>query len=214
MREVIILGHGGFGRELADWVDQSPDLRCTGFIDIVEPKTNLSFPFLGNDSFLDKYTDIKPNVVLGIGHPEIKYRIYNKLKDKCIFVNVIHPSVILGSQVTIGPDTGVVITPGNILTTNISIGPLSMINLSCTIGHDCTIGSYCTLSPGVNLSGGCKLEDGAYVGTGATVVENKNIGSWSTIGGQAMVVKDVKPNSTVVGIPAKEIKIREPGWYK
>lgn len=214
MNEVIVVGHGGFGRELADWIEQSPNLKCKGFIDIQPPKEKLNFPFLGTDSFIDKYTKTKPNIAIGIGHPEIKYKVYNKFKSKCNFINIIHPSVISGSNVYIEPDSGVVVTPGNVLTTNIKIGLLSMVNLNCTIGHDCILKEFVTVSPGVNISGYCTINTGSYLGTGSTILENKSIGEWSTVGGQAMVVKDVAPNSTVVGIPAKEIKIKESGWYK
>ena len=50
------------------------------------------------------------------------------------------------------------------------------------------------------------IENNVTIGCGAGVLGNITIGSNCSIGSNAVVVKDVNPNSTVVGIPAKEIK--------
>ena len=59
---------------------------------------------------------------------------------------------------------------------------------------------------GVSLDKGKRhptLEDGVVVGAGAKILGNITIGKGSKIGANSVVVKDVPPNSTAVGIPAK-----------
>lgn len=77
------------------------------------------------------------------------------------------------------------------------------------IGETTIIGDDCTLYQGVTLGGtgheiGKRhptLENNVLVGVGASVLGNITIGENSKVGGGAVVVKDVPPNSTVVGIP-------------
>ena len=56
------------------------------------------------------------------------------------------------------------------------------------------------------------MGEGAYLGTGAVVLEKVTVGEWAVVGAASAVVRDVPPNSTVVGVPGRVIKTREPGW--
>lgn len=77
------------------------------------------------------------------------------------------------------------------------------------IGETTVIGDGCTLYQGVTLGGTGNetgkrhptLKDNVLVGVGASVLGNITVGENSKVGGGAVVVKDVPPNSTVVGIP-------------
>lgn len=77
------------------------------------------------------------------------------------------------------------------------------------IGETTVIGDDCTLYQGVTLGGTGNetgkrhptLKDNVLVGVGASVLGNITVGENSKVGGGAVVVKDVPPNSTVVGIP-------------
>jgi len=223
IEHAVILGFGNFGREVYAWAQQS-NLIPLGFLDDQEPEDLKGLRYLGSEKWLDEYRNSEelrkeflmgdtPNVILGIGSPQAKRVIYERLKDKVNFINVIHPSTIFGNSVKIEANSGLVITPGNIVTSDITIGKLAMINLSCTVGHDCSIGDFVTISPGVNVSGRVKVGEGAYLGTGSTILEGISIGCWSVLGGQALAVKDLPDNTTAVGVPAKVIKHREEGWH-
>jgi len=213
--EIIIVGCGGFGREVADWCKESIGVKPIGFIDNDVnnlPSVINGLPVLGTDEWVLIQKN-KCNLVVGIGPPHIRRNIYEKFKEHAIFPNVIHSSVKVGSEVTIQPDSGVIVTPGNIITCNIEIGKFVMVNLACTIGHDCKVGDFVTLSPGVNLSGRVNIGEGSYLGTNSSIVEKVNIGKWSVIGGQALVNKDLPDNVTAVGVPAKIIKERKENWH-
>jgi acetyltransferase-like isoleucine patch superfamily enzyme len=67
------------------------------------------------------------------------------------------------------------------------------------------IGRGCVLNPTVNISGGVELGSAVLVGTGAQILQYVKIGDGAVIGAGAVVNKDVNAETTVVGIPAKEL---------
>jgi serine O-acetyltransferase len=101
----------------------------------------------------------------------------------------IHPGATIGRRFFIDHGTGVV------------------------IGETAEIGDDVTLYQGVTL-GGTSLEpgkrhptvlDGAIVGAGAKVLGPITVGKNARVGSNAVVLKDVAENTTVVGIPAKPV---------
>lgn len=82
------------------------------------------------------------------------------------------------------------------------------------VGETTIIGDNVTLFQGVTLGGTGKetgkrhptLGDNIVVGTGAKVLGNINVGSNSYIGANAVVLKNVPPNTTVVGVPGRITK--------
>lgn len=108
--------------------------------------------------------------------------------------------------------TGVEIHPGA------TIGPRFFIDhgMGVVIGETTIIGEDVTLYQGVTLGGTGKetgkrhptIEDCVVVGVGATVLGNITVGRGSKVGGGAVVVHDVPPNCTVVGIPGRVV-VRE-----
>jgi acetyltransferase-like isoleucine patch superfamily enzyme len=51
-----------------------------------------------------------------------------------------------------------------------------------------------------------RIGAGCYIGAGATIIDRVTIGEWSTVGAGAVVVGDLPPFVTAVGVPAKVIK--------
>ena len=114
----------------------------------------------------------------------------------------------MSKRVEIGE--GSIVCSGNILTTNIRLGKHVHLNLGCTVGHDAVLGNFATLAPGVHISGWVTLEPSVYIGTGASVINGVEgepliIGRNAVVGAGACVIRNVPPNTTVVGIPAKPL---------
>jgi acyl-[acyl carrier protein]--UDP-N-acetylglucosamine O-acyltransferase len=85
------------------------------------------------------------------------------------------------------------------------IGDFVVMNMNCAIGHNCSIGQYSSFSPGVNLGGFTIVEDAVEMGIGASTKQFIKVGNNAIVGGNAMLVKNVSPNTTVVGVPAKSM---------
>ena len=99
----------------------------------------------------------------------------------------IHPGATIGHRVFIDHGMGVV------------IGETAVIGDDCTLYHGVTLG-------GTSWNKGKRhptLEAGVVIGAGAKVLGPIIIGAGAKIGSNAVVVKDVPPNATAVGIPAR-----------
>ena len=214
MKNVVILGAGGFAKEVAFLIEDlnralaQPEWNILGYIDADPEKEgtyNGKYPIVGDEDYLIAY-DKDVYAVIGIGMPFIIRKVHEKLRryDHIHFPNLIHPNVVMDAR-RINLGEGNIVCAGNIFTTDITIGSCNIFNLNSTYGHDMVIGSYCVFNPGLNISGGVKVEDGCLIGTGATVLQYLTIGMGSTVGAGAVVTKDVEPGVTVVGVPAKPI---------
>lgn len=105
--------------------------------------------------------------------------------------------------------TGIEIHPGA------TIGRRFFIDhgMGVVIGETCEIGDNVTVFQGVTLGGTGKekgkrhptIKDNALIATGAKVLGSITVGENSKIGAGSVVLKDVPPNSTVVGIPGKVV---------
>jgi len=215
VKSVVIVGAGGFGREVLEiFKDRnrvSKIWNILGFIDEdkeLHGKMVNGYPVLGGLDWLRRHNSSNLGCVCAINACETRKRVVERLRRIGVnFYNAIHPSVIMSDSVEMGTD--VIICAGSILTVNIRIGDHVHIDTNCTIAHDAVIGSYCRLNPGVKINGNNHLGEGVYVGTGATFIQEVSAGSWSTIGAGAVVIADIPEKVTAVGVPAKMIKSKD-----
>ena len=82
-----------------------------------------------------------------------------------------------------------------------------IISPKCGVGHDTIIENYVSLLWNVNISGNDRIGEGVMFGSGSTIIQGKNVGMAAIIGAGAVVTKDIPAGATVVGIPAKVIKL-------
>lgn len=211
MQDIVIIGAGGFGREvktLIDSINKSNKIyNFLGFYDdgIEKGKIINGFPILGGVSDLNIVS--KPLcIALGLGDPTTKSKVIALLSNPNLsFPTLIHPSVIISNDdVSIG--NGCIICAGTIITCNIKIENYVTLNLMCTVGHDTFIDNFASFMPSVNISGEVKIEEKVYVGTGAKIINQLTIGKSTIVGAGAVVSKSLPEFCTAVGIPAKPIK--------
>jgi len=208
MNKLIIVGGGGFSREVI-WLAR----ECTEQWDIIgildDNPTMLGQTFcdikvIGAISDCINYPDVQ--FVVALSSTRTRKAVVQRMLacGTVNFATLIHPSVLQSGYVEIG--AGCIITAGCILTTQITFGQHSIINLACTVGHDVVAGNFCTLAPQVAVSGNVTFGDGVEIGTGATIIQGLTIGQGSFAGAGSVVSKDIPPNVLAVGIPARQIK--------
>ena len=215
MENIIIIGAGGFGREVLSLVEainrQNQSFNFIGFVDdgITKGITINGYPVLGNTEILMEWAE-RVNIAVAIGNPKTKRNIVSKIsKNKYIkFPNLIHPSIFFsnfGNSIGVGN----IICEGNIITTNVTLKNHIILNLACTVGHDTIINNFCSFMPAVNISGEVNIKESVYVGTGAKIINQLEIGENTIVGAGAVVFKSLPSNCTAVGVPAKPIKFND-----
>lgn len=198
---MILIGASGHAKVIIDilekteekvnyLVDANPDIKELAGYDVVEDNGY-------EPSEEEEY-------IISIGSNAIRKRIAEQRKLK--FGWAIHPSAILGDDVSVGQ--GTVIMAGAIVNASTQIGNHCIINTSASVDHDCKLGDFVHISPNSTLCGTIEVGEGTQIGAGATVIPNIKIGKWVTIGAGAVIVKDVPDYAVVVGNPGRIIKTK------
>lgn len=110
--------------------------------------------------------------------------------------------------------TGIEIHPG----ARIGRGVFIDHGMGVVIGETAIVGDNCTLYQGVTLGGTGKergkrhptLGADVIVGVGAAVLGDITVGDGSRIGAGSVVLRDVPPHTTAVGVPARAVAWRDP----
>ncbi|MBI5442506.1 MAG: acetyltransferase [Deltaproteobacteria bacterium] len=219
MRRVVVFGTGGFAREvhqvIKDINRHVPTWEMLGFVDDnpAAHGTELhGLPVLGGREWAGSHREVA--VAIAIGSPASRKRVAQALRaEGCTsFATLVHPAAWVGDNVTI--EEGSIVCAGCLITTDLTIGRHVILNLGCTLGHDTLLADFVTASPSVNVSGCCRIGEGVDVGTGAKIIQGITLGEWSVVGAGAVVVRDLPPNITAVGSPARPIRSRPEGWHE
>jgi sugar O-acyltransferase (sialic acid O-acetyltransferase NeuD family) len=209
MKRLLIVGAGNVGGYLSYNISDFGDYDVLGFLDDDKKKIGTVVygrKVLGDvDSISNYIKNEKLSVVIGISSPQVKFKIVKRLEEYGVyFPNFIAKNVWVSNNVNLGK--GIILYPGVSINYESVIGDFVIMNMNCAVGHNCTVESYTTLAPGVNLGGYTHIEESASIGIGVSTIQKVRVGKSSIVGGQSMLVKNVTPGSTVVGVPAKVIK--------
>jgi len=207
-KRLLIIGAGGFGRELEDWLEVYPsdkkDWTIGGYIDdnldaLSGYKTK--YKILGRINEF-KYSENDYGII-AIADTSIKEKVYNSLKNSLKFYTFIHPTVIVGSNVEFGE--GVVIYPNTIISTNCKIGKLVSMGCGNHIGHDNSIGDFSSLMASIDIGGGTKIGSKVYIGSKATILPQRKIADLVKISSGSVVINNIHTAATYFGNPASKI---------
>lgn len=209
MKDIMIVGASGFGKEVL-WLAKRLGKNVIGFLDDTPEKQGtklLGYPVLGKIDDFTRFDNV--DFVIAIGSPRGRELVYKKMLANGTpqFATLIDPNTLVGENINMGD--GCLICAGVILTVDIRIGRLVVINLNSTIGHDVVIGDFVTIAPNVSVSGNVQIENKVELGTNASIREKIAIREGAMIGMGSVVTKDIEENKLVVGNPARAIKIIE-----
>ena len=211
MKKKYIIGYGAGGHAgvLIDTLQDNKEFKIIGLIDNIKKKKAHGFRILGYDNELDKI--IKKGIknvffgIAGIKNVKRNIKLYNKLESLGFnIVSIIHKSSIISKTTKMGKS--IKIFPGVKVNSNVKIGKNVLLNTGCIIEHDCVIDDHAQIGPGAYLGGGVKVKKGSFIGLGARINQKLVIDENSIVGSGSVVIKNVKKNSIVAGIPARNIK--------
>ena len=204
--KVYIIGAGGHGEVVWDTLGElgySP----IGFLDDAYPESTSvsSKPVLGKVSLAKELEGL---FVVAIGDNLIRRKIVSKLNfpDER-YLTVIHPTAFVAKDVKIG--AGTMIIAHSVINARSVIGKHVIVNTSASLDHHNFIEDFTHIAPGTHTGGNVKIKECAFVGIGVSVIPDKTIGKWATVGAGSVVIEDVPDYVTVVGVPAKIIKTKK-----
>ena len=205
MKEILLVGAFHEMIELCE----DAGLVIVGLIDNTNEGSNYyGYPVLGTDKDAQSLHEKYPScaVVITPDSPIVRKRLVHEYASLGFdFATVIHPSAIVSRTASIGE--GSVIQRGVNVSSNTCIGRFCKLNVNANVMHDNVVGDFSTIAPNAVLLGRVELGEEVYIGANSTVLPNKVIGRGSIIGAGAVVVNDVQQKCTMVGVPAKCIKI-------
>ena len=209
MRRILILGAGGFGREVYNWIKDSqesyPNWEIVGFLDD-DLSALVGYDYSTNIvSTISEYQPIEGEyLVMAIGSPKTKAKLADILENRgAKFETFIHKTAVVGKNVNLGK--GSVLCPSSIITCDSSIGCFVTINCASSAGHDTKIGDYSTLSGHVDITGFAKIGNRVAIGSHACILPGVSVGNDAVVGAGSVVIRTVKEGHTVFGNPAKSI---------
>jgi NDP-sugar pyrophosphorylase family protein len=205
VRDLVILGAGVHAAEMVEIVERINHTRATwNLLGFVTPDTPVGdaelngYPVLGSLEWLARHTDNQfvPDNQWPAGLILPPGRLAS-LVDPATFVSR-----------TAGIGDGSVIYPNCFIGLGAKIGQRFFCLSGSVVNHHCVIEERVVAASGVTLAGSVHVEADCYLGQGCSVRQYVRIGRGSLIGMGAVVVKDVPPNSVMVGNPARRIRDR------
>jgi len=203
MKEVIIIGSGGHGAELDDYINYNNSIQNAEEYKIIAylddnpdnySRYEFSAPLIGGV----KDHEVRQDVHYIMGIANLKYRqkfVEQYLKNGARFLSVIHSSAYISRSSKIG--VGAIIGPHVNLGPNTIIGDFTVINSRSSVGHDTIIGKYNFISPNVCFSGFTKVGNGNLFGINSATIPEIQVGNSNKIMAGMIIDRNVGDDSVV-----------------
>jgi sugar O-acyltransferase (sialic acid O-acetyltransferase NeuD family) len=200
MKKLILIGAGGYAKSVLDSLDIY-NYEFVGFIDDYKAGTHLGYQILGdNISSIENPEEFY--YFVSIGDNEKRQYWYDLLKKNNLrVINVIDTSAMISKKATIGE--GNFIGKMAIINSDAHIGNNCVINTKALLEHGCHIKNNVNVSTNTVLNGDVRIENGVFFGSCSVINGQLTVGEHAIIGSGSVVVKNVEPNTIVVGVPAK-----------
>jgi len=207
VRDLLILGTGVHASEMVEIVDRINREKRTwnllGFLSSDEKnvgRESNGFSVLGSKETIGDYPD-------ACFVPDNDFPRDFKLPKERL-VSIIDPTTFVSRTATIG--RGCVIYPHCYVGLNAKVGDYVFSLTGTVINHDDVVEDRVVFASAATLAGSVHVESDCYMGQSCTVRQLLRIGRGCLIGMGAVIVRDVPPNSVMVGNPARRLRDRQP----
>lgn len=214
MKEIVIYGAGGFGREIACLLnlinEKEPEWKLIGFLDDNEDiwgTENKYGKVLGGAQWLNSRKE-PIAVAVAVGSPDAVKAITSKIDNPQVeYPNLFAPSVTFLDRESLQIGKGNIFCTNCFISCNVQIGNFNLFNGYIPIGHDARIGDCNVVMPSCNISGGVVMGDGNFLGVQSVVLQYIKIGNNTRIGANSVVMRKTKDGFLYIGNPAKRMKV-------
>ena len=233
MKRLIIIGAGGFGREVLIWALDNPvstiEWQVAGFLDSrtgildgfakaasqvkdhvshsvpLQDKYHRGFPILGDPlTYSPRPDDV---FICALGDPGQRRKYAEPLLSKGgNFITLFHPKAEISVFAAIG--RGSIIGPFASISPDARLGEFVVVNSYTGIGHDAAIGNWSTIDGHCLLAGHAHIGEETQVHGGSVITPGARIGNRAKVGAGSVVIGKVPDGITVFGNPARRFDWR------
>ena len=208
MKNIIVFGAGEFGTLIQNVMSYNQDFQIAAFGDDNMDKSKITTGNVPLFNQGDLFQFAKENeiqtAIVAIGNNRVRGVKYNLFKDAGFeMLSIVHPKALIDTKVVFGDN--VIIEMGTAIHTHSKIGNNVFLGGDALIGHHNIIGNHVLVGGNASFGGAVVVEDYASIGVGSSIKPGVTIGKDAVVGVGAVVIKDVEPGTTVVGVPAKPI---------
>lgn len=197
---LLLLGCGGFGRELAAWITaRAMPFAVTGFLDDENPSApGVRGPIRGHTPQQGVH------YLTCFGDGRARHQVRKQLQSQgARFTVLASPDTMLATPL-VGTTNSIFLGTCSI-SSGVKLGDDLLVQGFAVVGHDVSIGTGVTISSHAFVGGHARLEPFCTIHPHAVVLPHVVIGEGAVVGAGTVVIKDVPPGATVFGVPAKII---------
>lgn len=204
MTDLVIIGAGGFGREMLGHVtlineEIGPTWNFLGFVDDGAQNTKEGDTMLGGlEDFLKMDRSIR--YFIAIANMEVREKIAKRCREAgFVAASIIPPDVTIGAGSKIGE--GCYIGRFSAIMRNAKIGDFCIIQTGL-IGRGAEVGDYTSVMTGPSFGDNAKIGKYNYFGLRCNVADGVTTADFCTFGACATIMEDVTIPGTYAGVPA------------
>jgi sugar O-acyltransferase (sialic acid O-acetyltransferase NeuD family) len=208
---VAVVGAGAFGQQLVRmYLGAGAQVEEAVLFDdtVLDGDWNhlCAHSVLPFDRFRDCHLPIDCALV-GLGYKHLKLR--NQIVAELAVKGVRLPNVVAGSAIVAhefdSTERGIVLFPGAVLDSGVSLGRGAVVNAGAVIAHDTALGDCVFVGPGATVCGGVTVERETFIGAGAVIMNGLTIGANSIIAMGSRVQGSTDPGAQMAGSPARPV---------
>lgn len=214
MKNVVIYGAGGFGKEIACLLKQinevSEEWNLLGYIDDCLPigTENRYGKVIGTMDTLCNWSEGELNVVVSIASPNVLNKIKETIHNPLIvFPNILAPNVNVFDEDAVKMGKGNIFFFGCRISCDVEIGDFNICVGLNSFGHDVKVGNCNVFSPSVRLSGCVTVGNLNFFGVGSVVLQGVKIGNNIRLGAESVLMTKPKDGNLYMGNPARKTEL-------
>ena len=205
----VIYGAGRQGMIVLETLRAIGKTEVIGFLDDNAAKHGTTFhelPILGGMDWAKAHrSESSLGMIVAIGSNDARIAIGDKLREGGFaLLNVVHPSVVQMSGVTMG--SGNLVCAGAILIEGTRLEDDVVVNSGAILEHDTLLHTGAQIATGVHTAGCVEVGALAFVGVGAILGPRVSVGKRSIVGAGSTVLSDIPANVIAYGTPARVIR--------
>lgn len=201
--DLIVVGAGGHAKVVLELIRASGRFNVIGCVDPGGAREILGVPVLGGDELLPGLHRAGVRYAfVALGGNRLRRDVTRRVRDIGFELPAaVSPAASISPTASVA--AGAAIMGGVTINANAVVAEGAIVNTNASVDHDCVVGPFAHCAPGTHLAGVVVVEEGAFVGIGACAIPGTRIGAWSVVGAGAVVIDDVPPRATAVGVPAR-----------